>query len=202
MNLSEPAADLLGEIPSRVLLTMHRTTDALTGREIARRAGYRTHTGVHRALSELHTIGLVLVSRAGRANMYRLNRAHVLWYPVLTMLVAPAQVEQRIADIVRAHDVQASAAIFGSFARGEAGPESDIDIVVVLPSEADDTTGDAMQDQLIEEIGILTGNAVQVVVFTPDTFRARIAAHDPFIASLRSDARPLLGTAFDTLGDE
>ncbi len=46
--------------------------------------------------------------------------------------VQPTNQERLIANILRAHGV-VKAALFGSYARGEAGPRSDIDLLVGFP---------------------------------------------------------------------
>lgn len=67
------------------------------------------------------------------------------------------------------------AAIFGSFARGEAGPESDIDVLLVT---RDDEPGDALDDAinvLRDRVELWTGNPLQVIVL-PLTDLERVAA--------------------------
>jgi len=49
------------------------------------------------------------------------------------MKVVPDRVEQQVLPVLRRHDVT-HAAIFGSFARGEEEVDSDLDILVELPS--------------------------------------------------------------------
>ena len=51
--------------------------------------------------------------------------------PIMKMV--PQKVEQRVLPVLRRHDV-IHAAIFGSFARGGAEADSDLDILVELPS--------------------------------------------------------------------
>ena len=49
------------------------------------------------------------------------------------MNVLSEEVEQRLLSVLRRHDVL-HAGIFGSFARGEAKADSDLDILVELPN--------------------------------------------------------------------
>lgn len=51
--------------------------------------------------------------------------------PFMKML--PEEVKQQVLPILKRHDV-VRAAIFGSFARGESEQDSDLDILVELPS--------------------------------------------------------------------
>lgn len=120
---------------------------SVSGREIARRAGVSNPTA-QSVLSSLSDQGLLLITRSLRVTYYRLNSDHVL-APVIADLFAH---EDRLLQSLR-HDlgralpqlVDVDAAyIFGSAARGEMRPDSDIDVAVTLkrgtelPDEQDD----------------------------------------------------------------
>ena len=58
-----------------------------------------------------------------------------------------------------------SLVVFGSFARGEAGPDSDVDVLAVRPDEAADLE-DVWTDSLGRWVGVagrITGNPVRLI---------------------------------------
>jgi predicted nucleotidyltransferase len=68
--------------------------------------------------------------------------------------------------------------LFGSIARGEAGPDSDYDIMLIVP---DDATADRKGSRLAYQALRGTGTAVDVLVSTRSRFdaRARVMASLP-----------------------
>jgi len=68
--------------------------------------------------------------------------------------------------------------LFGSVARGDAGADSDYDLLLVVPDEAPDSR---RRGRLAYEVLWETGIAADVVVWTRDRFerRARVAASLP-----------------------
>ena len=59
--------------------------------------------------------------------------------------------------------------LFGSHARGDAGPDSDVDLLVVMPFEG------SKRDKEVELLGVLpsTAGPVDVIVTRPEDFRWR-----------------------------
>ena len=68
--------------------------------------------------------------------------------------------------------------LFGSVARGDAGPDSDYDILVIVP---DDAPPERLRSRLAYRALRGTGTAVDVVVWPKSSFerRARVAASLP-----------------------
>ncbi len=86
---------------------------------------------------------------------------------------AEALQDQVLADIVRrlteAYDPLAIY-LFGSKARGEAGPDSDYDLMVVMP---DDAPPELLKSRLAYERLWETGCAADVLVWTREAFDSR-----------------------------
>ena len=119
----------------RVLRALVELPDGLTvsGRDIARRAGVSQPTAAE-VLRALDDQGLLIVGRRPRAAYYRLNPEHVLAPLLSEMFVRERQtradVERRIAHgLAGLRDVEA-AYLFGSAARGDMRPNSDIDVAI------------------------------------------------------------------------
>lgn len=58
----------------------------------------------------------------------------VMWYSDYVMNQNIQSIQEQLLPVLKRHNVVRSS-LFGSFVRGEAGPESDIDILVDLPKE-------------------------------------------------------------------
>ena len=88
-----------------------------------------------------------------------------------------------------------SVIVFGSFARREAGPDSDIDIVVVRPADVDEDD-DGWADSLEawrSDVRRLTGNPVEVVEVGVDEAAGKLAGNSELWADIRRDGRVVHG---------
>ncbi|MGH2443798.1 MAG: nucleotidyltransferase family protein [Chloroflexota bacterium] len=76
-----------------------------------------------------------------------------------------AQLRARRSDIVRAASARGlvNLRVFGSVARGEGAPGSDIDIVVDLPKGARGFDAFGMLDEFRQDLEVLLGHPVNVV---------------------------------------
>lgn len=201
MDLSHPEYVILGEHRARVLHRLAVLAEPASGRRIHELSGVRALRSTQRILDDLVTLGLVDVQKIGSAHAYVLNRGHVLWQPIERILALRAIATSAIEETIRqatAGDVL-TAALYGSVARATAGPESDIDVLVVWK---DGTTaerhGDIL-DTLEERLRRLTGNRAQVLAVTTAELAHLIEHTDPLIASLRKDAITVTGTDIDSL---
>ncbi len=195
MDLSHPEYAILGENQARILHRLAVLAEPTSGRRLHQLSGVASLRTTQRILGELVDIGLVDVQAIGAANAYTLNRDHVLWPPIERILAVPAVTESEIAEIVRAalHDYTASTALYGSYARGEAGPDSDIDILVVWEPGVSQEGAVGILDKVAEQIRKLTGNRAQLFPMGRDELARLVGRSDPFIESLRQDARTLTG---------
>ena len=105
-----------------------------SGSSVAKRAGMGL-LAIQNALADLEGLGLVEVERGSVEHRYRLNFKH---YLVGQGLRALLEAERGMVKAL-AHDLRPllegrvlSAGFFGSFARGEAKPGSDIDLLVIV----------------------------------------------------------------------
>ena len=90
--------------------------------------------------------------------------------------------------------VPAHASLFGSFARGQATTESDIDLLVVTGPRANPDVITQAVDRLAADIRKWTGNNAQIVDRKPEELAAMIASDDPLVGSWRADHIDIMGT--------
>lgn len=192
-----------------VLRTLWRAGTPLTGAQVHRLARTGSERGVRYALARLVSQGIVTTHAVGASNVYELNDAH-LAYPAVDAAfraLDPWQaLARRVADLVaeshppvadgKTLTPQVTVSVFGSVARGTADEKSDLDLLVVVP---DGTGGDHLADRLEVEGRRWTGQAVQVYLTTPRRLALARDAGDPLVASLRADARRVLGPSVDEL---
>jgi predicted nucleotidyltransferase len=98
-----------------------------------------------------------------------------------------------------AERTELAAYLYGSFARREATPDSDIDILVVYP---DDATEDEIIDfahDLSEGVQVWTGNYGHISNASRSWLGDAIARRDATMMSIRQDAVTLVGPEFDQL---
>ncbi|GAB3603571.1 hypothetical protein GCM10027586_06660 [Kineococcus gypseus] len=114
---------------------------------------------------------------------------------VLAAVGSTAAVEALLLERLAGWDPPAQAVVvFGSWARGEAGPDSDLDLLLVR-RDAVDVDG-AWGEQVHatgQAVEVLTGNAVQFVQVTLSQLVTAVHEDQPLIRGLRQDARVLVG---------
>ena len=197
MDLGHPINAVTPPLLGRALEVLSGTTRPLSGREIGRIIGEGSPNGVWNALRRLERQGLVLTDRRANATYYSANRDHLAWSAVESLarlrvsLVASVRSEFEQWDIAPIH-----ASIFGSFARGDADTDSDLDILVIRPatmtsSQSDDW--DAQVARLQDRVWRWTGNHCQVFAVDADRLAAYVRADDPLVSAWVRDEMLLVG---------
>jgi hypothetical protein len=196
VDLSSPYAAALSRTDGQVLSVLAGTTAPLGGREVARLAGI-SQNGAWRALRRLVEQGVVIEQPAGRRSLlYTLNRDHLAADAIITLTRLRSTLIERIRDRIAGWEVQPiHASIFGSAARGDGGTDSDIDILVVRPRDADeeDERWRSQIDSLAADVHSWSGNHAGIAEI-PERDLARLRRErPPVVASVEADAITLTG---------
>lgn len=202
MDLASPLRSLIPSMESAVLEVLAGTESGLGTTQIARLARRGTRPGHQKALDRLAEHGLVLAEPSNNGFVYRLNREHVLVPALTTAMNARQVVIKRLADAIRQLEpTPTHASLFGSFARHEGTPHSDIDLLVVVPAERERHSPDWQRQiqRLEDEVYSWTGNRLEVLAFSLSTLADAVRAGEPIIESLRDESAPLIGVRFATL---
>jgi predicted nucleotidyltransferase len=138
-----------------------------SGSAVAKRAGMGL-LAIQNALADLEGLGLVRVERGSVEHRYRLNFKH---YLVGQGLHAVFEAERGIAKAL-AHDLRPlltgqvlSAGLFGSFARGEAKPGSDIDLLVIVETLKEHERVSALLSDQLHNLTERYGLPLQPVIY-------------------------------------
>jgi len=95
-----------------------------------------------------------------------------------------AKIVSRLVDAYRPERVY----LFGSWARGDAGPDSDYDLLLVVPDSADATR---RRSRLAYEVLWETGRAADIVVLTRGDFESRLHLAASLPATVAREGRLL-----------
>lgn len=197
MDLSNPLRIVTPTLDASVLQVLTATTGWTTGGEVHRRSGRGSRDGVRRVLLRLVDQGIVLAQEERYATLFLLNRDHVGADAIIALTRLRQEIVTRIQSAIAAWPrAPLNASLFGSFARGEAGAQSDIDVLVVGPVDVVTHEGEWADqiDSLRLSIESWTGNSAHIVTPSRQVLREMVAAEDPLVGSLRADHIHLCGS--------
>lgn len=172
--------------------------DEFSGRRIHRLLGHSSEPGVRKAAERLVDQGVVLRRQAGQAKLYRLNRQHLAAACIESLATLRAQLITRLQGTIADWDpVPRYAVLFGSVARGEAGPQGDLDLLVVRDAGVDEDSPE-WQEQLAaleREATGWTGNDARILEYGENELAGR--GLDSAIKGALADGVELFGSIGD-----
>jgi predicted nucleotidyltransferase len=141
VRVHEPLDDVIaGKTSVRVLRTLSLFPGKeFTGRQLAAMAG-GAPSKVIGELERFKSMGLVTRKILGRTHVWRANSAHVLFSMLAPLFEAehalPGKLRTSLEGAMKDPRI-AHAILFGSFARGDEGPRSDLDLLVIVSRKHD-----------------------------------------------------------------
>jgi predicted nucleotidyltransferase len=165
MDFVRPLQSVIPGVQGRILAVLAETTGELNLRAIASIADV-SEAQASRILPGLVAIGLVERREAPPSALFRVVRDHIAAGPVLALARSRDRMIQQMREIAEGLPVPAvSVIVFGSFARGQADLESDIDTLMIRPSDVSesDEAWSASVQQWIDRVGEVSGNRVEVL---------------------------------------
>jgi predicted nucleotidyltransferase/DNA-binding transcriptional ArsR family regulator len=181
--------------PGRVaiLRVLVNAPGPLTGRQVAELAGL-TQAGAARALDRLAALGVVARRRVGRAVTHALEPDSAL----VASIVLPALQGEAALDSAMREDIVAalgplalSVVLFGSVARGQAEPTSDVDVLQVVPDEASVVPADDVVADWQTGFARRFAKPVSVLIKTPEQLAS--ARSTALVRSILRDGELLTG---------
>ena len=169
MQAAHPISSIIPSSHGSVLEVLARTETPLSARAIARLTDGRvSHTQANTVLKSLDAAGIVNSEARPPAHLYSLNRRHV----AADAIAALASIRTVLFDRMRAAIAEwdpgpAAVWLFGSFARGDATADSDIDILVIRvdPADEDDPGWQAQIAQFEQDVRDWSGNDCNTIEF-------------------------------------
>lgn len=191
MDFRHPLHAVAPTLDGDVLSVLAGADKEFTGREVHRMLGHSSEQGVRKALSRLVDQGVVHARAAGPSRLYAFNADHLAAPWISGLVDMRGQLVTRCREAVAAWEIPpVAAAIFGSAARGEATPTSDLDLFFVRPSGADDARWEAQVAALAEAATRWTGNDARPLVFDADD----ITTDEPVLQEILSEGIEIGGS--------
>ena len=138
--------------------------------EMARLAG-TTQGTCRRELNKLVDTGILATSREGNLQYYRINTGYPLYNEFRTIIIKTVGIEASIRSAL--HTVQGIdyAFIFGSYAKDEFKPESDIDVVVI------GTVKEPHLVKVVTDIEKSTGREINYHLYSLAEFKSKLRSN-------------------------
>jgi predicted nucleotidyltransferase len=191
--------------PSHVALlrALTQAGRGLTGREVARAAGVAQRAGLD-GLTRLENAGIVRRTPAGSANVYELRREHRLVQSGIVPLLEQ-EGELRAEIFARLHDALdkrvVSGCIFGSTARGDDTPESDLDILLLVERPEDKERAEDGVSEVFEGLRQQFSLRPSLVVLTRAEFARGYRAGRAFMRNVMREGETFAGRPLKALVD-
>lgn len=188
----------------RVLRSLIDLQKPVSGRHAGRLASVSKKATA--ALDDLAKSGIITRTESTGQNLYSINRNHYLAEPLHRLFRAEDAKLSLIQDGLRralaSQPGVLSGAIFGSVARGTPGPDSDLDVLVIIESPQ---FSDDVRDAVIEagdQLNQVYGSRISPVIVTTEQWQTLITRGDPFARSASTEARVFLGSLSDIAHDQ
>lgn len=193
MRLANALEPLLGS-PTKIRLLRALLASGgrgWSGRELAGRSRVSSAQAA-RDLRELGEVGIIDRKVSGRSYVWRLNTQHVLADALEALFGSEGRLRdellRELAKELRSAPIE-SARLFGSFARGEERPDSDVDLYLVLRSAKDREQVERSLARVRDRIWSRFGNPVTALVYTRE--EARHPKNPDLMISIERDGRDL-----------
>jgi hypothetical protein len=135
VDLTDPTRAITPTLDGPILATLASAGRPLTVGEIAADVPRGSEIGIRKAVGRLVDQGIVTATQMGRNLVHELNRDHVAAPAAIALAGLRAEVWKRLRESLAGWGLKpVYASVFGSAARRDGGPESDIDLLLVHPN--------------------------------------------------------------------
>lgn len=203
MLLDSPLNDIFGQYSKvKILRFLVQSQSQSNGREIAKNVGL-SHVKAHTALKDLTRQGVVNMRSAGSSLVYWLNEDHFL----VKEIIRPAfEKEEGLFEYISRLILKeislpkpSSMILFGSFAKGNASADSDIDVVIIYPRSKNKTVISKELSEAEKKITSFFGNRLSSVPLLIDEFQKRLKTKDAFIHEIIRSGKVIYGRSITEL---
>ena len=195
MDFVDPVGAVVPGAVGRILAALGRVEAELSVSTLARVAGVG-RTRASGIVGQLSDLGIVERKEVGRTVLVTLNRRNAAGQLIAKLSNLYELVIEDLRILAAQIDpAPASLSIFGSFARGTARADSDIDVIAIRPAGPDEEAWSESLFDFLGRVRELTGNPVQVIEYDIKEIsnRGDEIGHE-FWTAVQHDAVVLTGT--------
>lgn len=201
MDFTRPVEAVVPGAQGRILAVLVETSAELNLRTIARLSAVSV-AHASRVLPILVELGIIERRDVPPSALFQLVRENVAARTVSALADARRTVLHELGESAgHIEPNPVSVIVFGSFARGEADRNSDLDVVVIRPAtvDEDDDRWRASVDGWLEQARRLTGNPVELLEATDGEVRRLLRSRKPLWLDVRRDGVVVCGLEIDDL---
>jgi len=197
MLFQEPLNSILGQSSKvKILRFLIRSQAELNGTQIAKAVGL-SHVKSNIALQELVAHGLITMRRIGRSCLYRLDQENIVIKKLLRPLFEKEyHLSDELKKIITGELKPAyplSIVLFGSIVRGDARPNSDIDLLVVIPQDKNMAQAKREMERAGEKALKIFGNHLSPLVVKVDLFCKKYRRGEKLYVDAVKNGKPIYG---------
>lgn len=175
-----------------VLAVLARSDATFTTGQLHRVLVDASIEGIRKVLQRLTKLGVVEATRVGNTYSYQLNRDHLAAPHIIGLARLDEELLKRIEDRLRSWTIPpVYAAVFGSAATGSMTVDSDLDLLLIYPTDADEELWRAQVDELVADVRRWTGNDTRPVEFADIQIGRH---HEPVLSDAAAEGLTLAGS--------
>lgn len=202
MQFNQILARLLGDpIHIRVFRILHRHPEGMSGRALALLAETSPFK-INQVLRYLVSQGVLTQKAVGRANIYQLNPHHIFVTDVAQKLLEFedgifSRMGKRIMQTLKPKPI--AILLYGSIARGEETPQSDIDLMIVYKDGIEAGKIPATGDIVLELLNRIYGNPASIRRAFVSDIQQPIREHQELIRNIIKEGKSIAGLSMTEL---
>lgn len=200
MDFRQPVEAVIPGAQGKLLAVFAETTAGLSVRTAARLSGVSL-AQTSRILPELATLGILDRTEIPPSTVYQLVEENAASRAIRSLARSRDRVLSELGELAKLMVIPpVSIIVFGSFARGEAGRESDVDIVMVRGScvDASSEWSEGL-DEWRRSARRLTGNEVEVMEVDEFDVSLRLRSRRPIWQDIRREGIVVFGKTLQEL---
>jgi predicted nucleotidyltransferase len=200
VDFLRPVEAVIPGARGKVLAVFAETTAGLSVRTAARLSGVSL-AQTSRILPELATLGVINRTDVPPSTIYQLVEENVASRAIRLLARSRDQVLAELGELAKSMVIPpVSIIVFGSFARGEARPDSDVDVVMVRERHVDASSEWSEGiDEWRRGARRLTGNEVEVMEVDQLEVSSLLRSRRPVWQDIRRDGVVVFGKTLEEM---